>query len=65
MNELMEYIKEITGQEVDREKMFAFLYARKIQASTFYYKLITASRLVRQDYLEAMNDENIWSDDNV
>jgi|LGOV01.1.fsa_nt_gb 3-methyladenine DNA glycosylase Tag len=65
MNDLVEYLKEITGREVDRDKLFEFLYARKLQAGLLYFRLITGSRLQRQDYLEAMDNENIWSDDNV
>ena len=60
---LMEHIHDITGSYADKEKLFAFLYRRKISAESFYFRLLTASRLVRQDYLLAFDEEDIWSDD--
>jgi hypothetical protein len=52
MEELIKFIESITPFTVDKDKLFKFCYVNKEHPSRLYFKLITASRLTRQDYLE-------------
>ena len=56
MNDLVEYLEILTPYKVDRQKLLLFLYSNKISAGTLYFKLMTCSRLTRQDYLEQFSD---------
>ncbi len=65
MNDLIEHIQSITPYTVDRDKLFKYLYTHKISAERLFFKLITASQLVRRDYLEEFADfeeEGIYED---
>ncbi len=63
MNELIEHIEEITTQTVDRDKLFKWLYTNKMQPSRLYFKLLTCSRLTRQDYLHDFMEFGIYLGD--
>ena len=60
MKELILYIEEITPFTVDKDKMFAFIYSHKIKASRLYFKLITASRLDRENWLDQFIEFSIY-----
>ena len=65
MNTLIDHIQSITPFKVNRQKLLRFLYAHKISADTLFFKLITASKLVRRDYLGEFADfeeEGIYED---
>jgi len=60
MLELIEEIKDITGREVHRANLEKWLYGNKMPASRLCYILMTASRLVREDYLAEFEKEGVW-----
>lgn len=60
MIDLMEHITEITGRKVSHDKLFNWLYSNKVSADNMYFRLLTASRLVREDYLASFNEFDIW-----
>lgn len=56
MNDLISYIQELTPKIVDRQKLFRYLYNHKIKPDMLWFKLSTASRLVRQNYLDEFSN---------
>ena len=60
MNELVEFIELIALKIVDRDKLFRFLYEHKVPADRLYFNLITASKSVKEDYLEEFEEEDIY-----
>lgn len=60
MKELIKHLEDITPFKVDSDKLFSYLYENKVTADRLFFKLITASRLVRQDYLQDFIDYNIY-----
>jgi len=59
MNELIEEIKDITGREVNEKNLFKYCYTNKMPPSRLCYILMTASRLVREDYLAEFEKEGV------
>ena len=65
MNDLIQYIQELTPKIVDRQKLFRYLYIHKIKADMLWFKLINASRLTRENYLDEFSnfeEEGIYED---
>ena len=62
MKNIIEFIEDATPFKVDEKKLFAWLYENKISADRMYFKLITCSRLDRDNFFDSFNEYSIYKE---
>jgi len=62
MKELMEYICDRVGKEVDQKKLFSYLCERKIQAMDYLFKVINMNRIEKDFELTQIVRANIFKE---